>query len=105
MIEVGIDVKNAKNITNWIQKTPQKILVLFGPILPLFFAPLIFEYDLEKKSRKKGQKSRGQKTGKMGPKSTKIFGGVFWIQFVIFFAFVTSRTYLNQNDQRFCKIY
>ena len=31
-----LDVKNAKNITNWIQKTPQKILVLFGPFIPLF---------------------------------------------------------------------
>ena len=51
-------------------------------------------------------KNQGVKnSSKKGPKSTNIFLGIFWIQFVIFFAFFTSGTYPNQNEQRFCKIW
>ena len=47
----------------------------------------------------------GKNRGKKGPKSTKIFWGVFWIHFVIFFAFLTFGTYLKQNGARFCKLW
>ena len=63
-------------------------LVLF---FEFFFASVI--------PKNQGVKNRGKK----GRKTTKFFWGVFWIQFVIFFVFTTSGTYLNQNGGRFTK--
>ena len=71
--------------------------------LPKFFFTLyccFFDFFFVK-PKNQGVKNSGKKV----PKSTKIFWGVFWIQFVIFFAFITFGTYLNQNGPRFCKIW
>ena len=63
------------------------------------FLVLFFEILFSVKPKNLGVKKRGKK----GRKSTKIFWDVFWIQFVIFFAFTSSRTSLNQNGGRFTK--
>ena len=69
----------------------------FGHFLLLFFRILFFWPYLKIKGSKPGSK-RVQKV-------PNIFWGVFWIKFLIFFAFFTSKTSLNQIGGTFCEIW
>ena len=105
LIELGSRCKKCKKYNKLDPKNAPKnfgtFWTLFTPIFFSHFLLLFFRFFFLVIPPYQGGKNRTKK----GPKSTKIFWGVFWIQFVIFFAFFTSRTQLNQNGPRFCKIW